>query len=185
MLFDWFAKKSSKSEFAKKITPARDSQTTNFLFNYSWIMMDKLAIGPMPRYSEDWLSLEKNGIKKRFSCCYTEEHIFSPIPPDWKSREVSLPDHRSQEELTSERLIFALNEAINLLNEDSLPVYLHCFAGQERSTLLATGLVSLIGKKDLFDGLAYVRQCYPRARPLYEHLDILERVIKTFKHNQD
>jgi predicted protein tyrosine phosphatase len=89
-----------------------------------------------------------------------------------------LPDHRLQEDLTSEKLLFALNEAITLLNEDSYPVYLHCFAGQERSTLLATGIVSLIEKKDLFEGLAYVRQCYPRARPLYEHLDILEKALR-------
>jgi hypothetical protein len=181
MLFDWFAKQAPHTEPAKKFTPPRDHANSGFRFNYSWIIMGKLAIGPMPRYSEDWLLLEKNGISKRFSCCYNDEHIFSPIPTNWKSREVSLPDHRSQEDLTSERLIFALNEAISLLNEDNLPMYLHCFAGQERSSLLATGIVSLIGNKDLFEGLAYVRQCYPRARPLYEHLDILEKVLKTYE----
>jgi hypothetical protein len=132
----------------------------------------------MPRGREDWLLLENNGIRKRFSCCYPEEHIFTPIPEDWKSREVSLPDHRLQEDLTSDKLSFALNEVLGLMNDDLGPVYLHCFAGQERSSLLAIGVVSLIEKKDLFDALAWVRQCYKRSRPLYDHLDILERVLK-------
>jgi hypothetical protein len=177
MLFDWFSRQAAQQE-GKKRSVAHRNINTSIAFNFTWIITGRLAIGPMPRHNDDWHLLEKNGIRKRFSCCYAEEHVFTPIPADWKSREVSLPDHRLQEDLTSEKLLFALNEAITLLNEDSYPVYLHCFAGQERSTLLATGIVSLIEKKDLFEGLAYVRQCYPRARPLYEHLDILEKALR-------
>jgi hypothetical protein len=177
MLFDWFARQTAQQDGKRGLIAHRNTKN-GIAFNYTWIITGRLAIGPMPRYTEDWNLLKKNGISKRFSCCYAEEHIFSPIPAGWKSREVSLPDHRLQEGLTSEKLLFALNEAITLLNEDSSPVYLHCFAGQERSTLLATGIVSLTEKKDLFEGLAYVRQCYPRARPLYEHLDILEKVLR-------
>ena len=178
MLFDWFARQTAQQDGKRRLIAHRNTNNS-IAFNYTWIITGRLAIGPMPRCTEDWNLLEKSGISKRFSCCYAEEHIFTPIPADWKSREVSLPDHRLQENLTSERLLFALNEAITLLNEDSYPVYLHCFAGQERSTLLATGIVSLTEKKDLFEGLAYIRQCYPRARPLYEHLDILEKVLRS------
>ncbi|MEB3317229.1 MAG: hypothetical protein VKO39_03715 [Cyanobacteriota bacterium] len=152
-------------------------------FNYSWIITGRLAIGPMPRKYEDWKLLENNGIIKRFSCCYPEEHVFAPIPEAWESKQVSLPDHRLQEKLTSERLIFAIKEAINLIEKDDSPVYLHCFAGQERSSLLATGIVSLIEDKDLFESLAWVRQCYRNAKPLYEHLDLLETTLKDHKFN--
>lgn len=179
MFFDWFARHAAQKESKKKLITARNTNNT-MAFNYTWIITGRLAIGPIPRVNQDWILLENNGIKKRFSCCYTEEHNFAPIPTDWKSREVSLPDHRLQEQLTSEKLRFALNEAITLLNDDSQPIYLHCFAGQERSTLLATGIVSITENKDLFESLAFVRQCYPRARPLYEHLDILETILKNY-----
>ena len=139
----------------------------------------------MPRFSEDWDLLEKNGIKKRFSCCYPEEHVFSPAPEGWISREVSLPDHRKQEELTLSTLSSSLREAINLLVEDGKPLYLHCFAGQERSSLIAIGIVSLLEKKDLFDALAYVRQCYPKARPLYDQLEILEQALNSFSNDSE
>lgn len=175
MLFNWFARKSLQQEKQKKYSVQRDSTISSFYF--SWIITGKLAIGPMPRYAEDWRLLEENGIKKRFSCCYAEEHIFTSIPEGWKSKEVSLPDHRLQEELDADRLIYALKEAVHLIEAEQGAVYLHCFAGQERSSLLATGIVSLLENKDLFEGLAWVRQCYPRARPLYAHLDILEKAL--------
>jgi len=180
MLFDWLNKQSSQKRTIRKPAPNKDINSM-FSFNYSWIITGKLAIGPMPRQLEDWKLLENNGIQKRFSCCYAEEHIFTPIPVLWKSKEVSLPDHRSQEELTSQRLVYAIEEAINLIQEDSGPMYLHCFAGQERSSLLATGIVSLMEHKDLFESLAWVRQCYKQAKPLYEHLDLLETALRQYK----
>jgi hypothetical protein len=179
MLFNWRNRKGFLNQSQKQFSTNGDNNAKNG-FSFSWIITGKLAIGPMPRDQEDWNLLEKSGIKKRFSCCYSEEHIFTPIPQDWKSSGVSLPDHRLQEVLTPEKLRLALTEALNLLSQDQSPMYLHCFAGQERSALLATGIVSITEKKDLFEGLAYIRQCYPRARPLYEHLDILEKVLKTF-----
>lgn len=179
MLFNWLARQGRHQENKKKSSAHRDGQTRP-VFNYSWIITGKLAIGPMPRSIEDWELLEKSGIKKRFSCCYAEEHIFAPLPEGWKSSGVCLPDHRAQEHLTVDNLVFALKKAINFIDKDNNPVYLHCFAGQERSALLATGIVSLTENKDLFESLAWVRQCYPQARPLYEHLDILERALLIF-----
>ncbi|MFN9644484.1 MAG: hypothetical protein ACK6BG_05035 [Cyanobacteriota bacterium] len=180
MLFNWRKRKGPSQQPQNPLSVNRESNSqTEFIF--TWIITGKLAIGPMPRHEEDWDLLEKSGIKKRFSCCYPEEHIFAPVPRYWESSGVSLPDHRLQEELTPEKLVLALNQAITLLSKDESPMYLHCFAGQERSALLAIGIVSITENKDLFEGLAYIRQCYPRARPLYEHLDILERVLKAFK----
>jgi hypothetical protein len=179
MIFDWLTKQNLNQKRIKKSPLSRE---TNILpFNFSWIITGKLSIGPMPRQIEDWYLLENNGIQKRFSCCYPEEHLFTPIPVLWKSKEVSLPDHRSQENLTTQRLIYAIEESINLINQDDGPVYLHCFAGQERSSLVATGIVSLLEEKDLFESLAWVRQCYKQAKPLYEHLDLLERALKEYK----
>lgn len=180
MLFDWLIKQGSQKKGTRKLVPHKDMKA-RASFNYSWIITGKLAIGAMPRQLEDWKLLESNGIQKRFSCCYAEEHIFTPIPVLWKSKQVSLPDHRLQEELTSQRLVYAIEEAISLIQQDDGPIYLHCFAGQERSSLLATGIVSLIERKDLFESLAWVRQCYKQAKPLYEHLDLLETALKQYR----
>ena len=180
MLFKWLSKQSELRPGTKKLLIQKDISFIS-AFNYSWIITGKLAIGGMPRQIEDWILLEQNGIQKRFSCCYAEEHIFTPIPAGWKSKEVSLPDHRVQEVLTIKNLIYALDEAIELIYQGNGPVYLHCFAGQERSSLLATGIVSLIEDKDLFESLAWVRQCHKRAKPLYDHLDILEKALKESK----
>jgi hypothetical protein len=173
-------KKASSSENFRNTNDSSDLIINQASLRYAWILAGRLAIGPMPKSSEDWILLEQNGIRKRFSCCYDNEHIFTPIPKYWTSKEVPLPDHRKQEELSTSKLIYTLNEAIGLINQDSQPMYLHCYAGQERSSLIATGIVSLIEKKDLFDSLAYIRQCYPKARPLYEHLDILEQTLKEY-----
>ena len=150
---------------------------------YSWILTNKLAIGPMPKSSFHWGQLEAEGFQNRFSCCYPYEHIFEPVPVSWNSREVSLPDHREQNPLKKETLITALVQAREMLVQNMAPLYLHCFAGQERSALMAIGLVCLVENKDLFDSISVVRQCHKRAKPLYSHLDLLEQVLKERKFN--
>jgi len=179
-MLNFFFRKKTSYDHNLRIRDSSDVPKISSRLSFAWILTGKLAIGPMPRLFEDWDLLEKNGLKKRFSCCYPEEHVFIPPPEDWLSREVSLPDHRKQEELTVRTLIYSLREALTLLSLDDNPLYLHCFAGQERSSLIATGIVSLIEKKDLLDSLAYVRQCYPKARPLYEQLDILDQALKDY-----
>jgi hypothetical protein len=145
---------------------------------YNWILSHRLAIGPMPRTDSHWKQLEDEGFRNRFSCCYPHEHIFTPIPETWNTREISLPDHRQQSKLDKTRLILALNQAEDMLTNYSGPLYLHCFAGQERSALIAIGLVSIVEKKDLFESIYFVKQCHKTAKPLYDQLDLLENVLK-------
>jgi len=143
---------------------------------YSWILNNQLAIGPMPRRTFQWNQLEDAGFKTRFSCCYPQENIFAPLPSDWSSANIPLPDHRQQESLDIDRLILALNTAEELVLS-SAPVYLHCFAGQERSSLLAVGLTSKLKKIDVFSALEWVRRCHPIAAPIYDHLELLEKIL--------
>jgi hypothetical protein len=143
---------------------------------YSWVLSHQLAIGPMPRSTSHWRQLEEAGFRNRFSCCYPHENLFSPIPEHWGSQGVSLPDHRAQEDLAVERLRKALEMAEDMVNADA-PVYLHCFAGRERSVLMAVGLTARIRKLDLLAALEWVRRCHPAASPLYPHLDVLEQVL--------
>lgn len=151
------------------------------LFNqplmYSWILNHQLAIGPMPRRTFQWNQLEDVGFKTRFSCCYPQENVFAPIPSDWSSANIPLPDHRQQESLDIDKLRLALSTAEELVIS-SAPVYLHCFAGQERSSLLAVGLTAKFKKIDVFTALEWVRRCHPISSPIYEHLEMLEVILQ-------
>lgn len=171
MFSHWFSKNKG---FSSSELGTRSGESP---LAYNWILTGRLAIGPMPKSIYQWKQLETEGFKKRFSCCYAEEHIFTPIPSNWISREVSLPDHRSQDLLTKGKLIHALQEVEEIYRDYPGPLYLHCFAGQERSVLVAIGLVCILERKDLYDSLAYVRHCHKQAKPLYTHLDLLEQVL--------
>jgi len=131
----------------------------------------------MPRRTFQWNQLEDVGFKTRFSCCYPQENVFAPIPDDWSSANVPLPDHRQQESLGIDRLRLALNTAEELVVTSS-PVYLHCFAGQERSSLMAVGLTARLKNIDVFSALEWVRRCHPISAPSYEYLEMLETILK-------
>lgn len=163
---------------SKSTELSSDLRIPNLPLRYNWIKTNKLAIGPMPRFHTHWLQLENDGFRNRFSCCYPHEHLFTPIPSHWKSLEISLPDHRAQEPLQTDQLIRALHHLKEMYVAHPEPLYLHCFAGQERSSLLAIGLICIIDNKDLFESLSFVRQCHDLARPIYSHLDLLEKVLK-------
>lgn len=145
---------------------------------YSWILTHELAVGPMPAGASHWRQLEDAGFRSRFSCCYPEEESLSPVPPHWRSESLALPDHREQEPLQSERLLAALDRAEALILERS-PLYLHCFAGRERSSLVAIGLTARRRSIDVFAALEWVRRCHPIAAPIYDHLDLLEQLLRS------
>lgn len=159
--------------------PARQSNLPeNRPLVYSWIESGKFAIGPMPQTAEQWLQLEQAGFKSRFSCCYPEEEIFAAAPSSWLSDRVSLPDHRRQEAMRPERLASALLQAEAVI-ESQPATYLHCFAGRERSALVAVGLVARAQGIDVLSALDRVRLCHPGASPIFSDLDQLEQLLKT------
>ncbi|MFO0040152.1 MAG: hypothetical protein ACK522_14590 [Synechococcaceae cyanobacterium] len=158
-------------------TPPPEAGAQPLPLPYSWILTNLLAIGPMPRHPSHWQQLEQAGFRSRFSCCYPNEEQLSPIPDHWRSESVGLPDHREQEDLLAERLNEALDRAEGLLRADA-PVYLHCFAGRERSSLMAVGLTARQRGMDVFEALDWVRRCHPAASPIYGHLDVLDQVLR-------
>jgi hypothetical protein len=145
---------------------------------YSWIQSGKFAIGPMPQTAEQWLQLEQAGFRSRFSCCYPEEEVFAAAPSAWLSDRVSLPDHRRQESMKPEQLAMALLKAEAVI-ETQPATYLHCFAGRERSPLVAVGLLARRQGVDVLTALDRVRLCHPAASPIFSDLDQLERLLKT------
>ena len=144
----------------------------------SWILTNRLAVGPMPRSDRHWQQLEQAGFRTRFSCCYPEEETGLVLPPGWSSDRVSLPDHREQEPMQEARIALAFARAKALV-DDAAPVYLHCMAGHERSPLLAVGLTARLRGIDMLAALAWVRRCHPMAKPIYSHLVMLESLLSS------
>jgi len=145
---------------------------------FSWILPNRLGIGPAPLTADHWEALKKAGFHSCFSCCYLEEEQFLPIPDyDVVHGRVSLPDHRHQELLLKSTLLEAINVSRGLMNQ-SPPLYLHCWAGQERSPLLAIAHVSLINGVSVVNAMESVRKAHPQANPVYQHLELLKEIIK-------
>lgn len=130
----------------------------------------------MPSSPFHWDQLEAAGFRSRFSCCYGSETDTALPPSHWQSDRISLPDHRRQESLDLDRLVTALVRAETLLRQHP-PLYLHCFAGVERSPLIAVGLTARARKLSLFDALDWVRRCHPASLPIYSHLELLQSAL--------
>lgn len=78
--------------------------------------------------------------------------------------------------MTPELLDQAITTALDLYRT-GLPLYLHCWAGEERSPLVAIGLLCRAESLNLFEALAQVRSQHPIANPLVPHLVILEDLL--------
>lgn len=144
---------------------------------YSWVLSGRLAVGPMPQSVQQWQQLDAAGFRSRFSCCYPDEERQSFPPKSWLQARVSLPDHRLQEDLKLEQLRSAIEQASELLHQ-APAMYLHCLAGMERSPLVAVGIVAKEKNIDLLSALDAIRMCHPPAKPMYEHLDVLDQLIR-------
>lgn len=145
---------------------------------YSWVLTNRLAVGPMPTSPAHWQQLEEAGLRSRFSCCYPAEESAVEAPPRWISAGVPLPDHRQQEPLDPARLVEAITTAEQVLQRSG-PLYLHCRAGIERSPLVAVAITARDKRLKLLDALDWVRRCHPAALPIPEHLEILAGLLRT------
>lgn len=143
---------------------------------FSWLRSGRLAIGAYPREPAHWQGLEASGIRRVFSCCHPSEAAWAP-PPHWLARQLALPDHRSAAPLEEALLRQAITQLEALYSQGSGGLYLHCWAGQERSALLAVALLSRSEGLPLFEALAQVRRCHPEARPIMAQLVLLEQVL--------
>lgn len=142
---------------------------------FTWLRSRRLAIGPMPQTPAHWGLLEQQGVQSIFSCCDPSEGPWQP-PQHWRQGRVSLPDHRNPEQMTPALLEHGLHAALELY-QAAPPLYLHCWAGMERSPLLAVGLLCRAEGLELFEALAQVRAQHPIAKPLVPHLVILEAIL--------
>jgi hypothetical protein len=144
---------------------------------FSWIIPNQLGIGPAPLTADHWKTLNQVGFLSRFSCCYPseEEGLSRPDFPIMEGR-VAFPDHRNQETLSKPRLLEAIQVSMELMTQ-AQPLYLHCWAGQKRSALLAIAHVSLLQQISVLNAMILVKEAHPPTNPVYEHLELLNEII--------
>lgn len=143
---------------------------------FSWIRTGKLAIGAFPRSAAHWHNLQQSGVAAVMSCCEPSEGVWDP-PQHLASRRHPLADHRNPEAMDAPRLSQAIEGAVELY-ETQPALYLHCWAGIERSPLVAVGLLCRVEGLSLFEALDQVRLQHPIARPITRHLVILEALLQ-------
>lgn len=142
---------------------------------FSWIRTRRLAIGGFPQRPSHWEALQAAGIRRVFSCCDPGEAPWQP-PADWRAEQMALPDHRHSDPPSPALLGDAL-ERLERLHNGGEALYLHCWAGMERSPLLAVGLLCRCEGLAFFEALAQVRALHPAARPITSHLLVLEQIL--------
>lgn len=148
-------------------------------FHWSWLKHSEIAIGSHPMDEKDWIQLRQAGITGVFNCCSSNEDQNLPTFPaswGWHSIRCPLPDHRVKQNLEQKLLIEAL-EMLSDLYVSTSSIYIHCWAGQERSVLMGIGLLSLQDDMSIFESLDYVKRMHRPAKPLFSQLALLENVI--------
>jgi predicted protein tyrosine phosphatase len=153
----------------------RRSASSTTTYACSWLRSGRLLIGTMPIRDEHWQALDRQGVNSVFSCCDPSEGAWQP-PTHWQRVQLPLPDHRNPDDLDVSKLAQAVNTAWQLYR-DSPALYLHCWAGMERSPLVAIGLLCKAEGLSIFDALAQVRALHPPARPITRHLVVLEEIL--------
>ena len=141
----------------------------------SWLRTGRLIIGAWPRGESHWQSLAGQGVRSVFSCCDPQEGPWQP-PAGWQQARITLPDHRNPGAMDPAALDQAITTALQLYRQ-APALYLHCWAGMERSPLVAVGLLCRAESLSIFDALAQVRTLHPPSRPITRHLVMLEDLL--------
>ena len=145
-------------------------------FNFDWVLIDELAVGPAPSKHHHMDQLLSAGIKGMLSLC-SEDEVAQPEVPANRlvHRRVVLPDHSYNRVPTATEITSTLRELKYLISIG--PVYVHCKAGVERSPLICIAWLVMEKKLSIQRALEYMMQVHPGSNPLANHLMIIEQLL--------
>lgn len=157
-----------------RVSLIKKNHNHRFLFN--WVLKERLAIGNYPKNKNDFLSLKSYGIKSILNLCdKLDEYRLEDLSGKFKLSFFSLPDHKSGK-LPN---INEIENAVSILDElikKHYPVFVHCYAGAERSPLVCIAwLMKNRGLKTI-DALEYLNENHEACSPLPEQLNILNKL---------
>lgn len=148
-----------------------------FVSNFSWILVEEIAVGSLPKQNSDLEFLKQEGIKCILTLCAKNEgEIAENISEYFYCKRFVLPDHSSKRIPTKDELTEALNILKDLITKG--PVYIHCFAGVERSPLLCMAYLMTSNNIDRQTALEYMMQTHPNTNPLKGQLELLNIFTK-------
>jgi len=145
-------------------------------FNFDWVLIDELAVGPAPRKQRHIELLISAGIKGILSLC-SEDEVSQPevSANQLKHRRIILPDHSYNREPSVNEISSTLHELKQLKSKG--PVFVHCKAGIERSPLICIAWLAMEKNLSIQTALDYLMQVHPGTNPLANHLMIIEELL--------
>ena len=144
-------------------------------FKLDWVLSNELAVGPAPRKKSHFEYLANKNIKCILNLCNEKE---APIDDIYKSafnfKRYTLPDHKVNKEIE----LYEVKEIIQII-ETLLSygaIYIHCFAGVERSPLVC--MAWLISKHKLTPqrALDYLMEVHKGSNPLPSQYKLLSNL---------
>ena len=146
---------------------------SNLYFN--WVLINQLAVGSLPKNENDFNLLTEKNIDSILTLCDPKEgEVPNIFKEKFNCQSFILPDHKSKRYPSKIELISALNLLEEMIQMGS--VYIHCFAGVERSPLICIAYLMKNKNIDLQDSIEYLMQVHPSTNPLKGQLDILRQL---------
>ena len=129
---------------------------------FSWILINKFAIGTPILKENQKRILDSNGIKTildlRNSTDFDKTHQEKYINylSDFKYINIPLPDHKTPRLASNSEIMKAVEELDISLSKG--PVFMHCHAAMERSPLISIAYLNLKLGLSLINAIDYVKQ---------------------------
>tara|TARA_B100000963_G_scaffold153660_1_gene133818 strand:- start:39 stop:497 length:459 start_codon:yes stop_codon:yes gene_type:complete len=144
-------------------------------FKFDWVLVDKLAIGTVPKETRHLEKLNKEGIKGILNLCTEEEaKCIDNLKDIFAFKRVTLPDHRQKKLLTKKNIITALSE-LEKLNKLG-PTFIHCFASMERSPIICMAWLMKNNEMDCYQALDYLMMVHKGTSPLAQQFNVLKSI---------
>ena len=146
-------------------------------FSYSWVLVDELMVGSAPLDISNFIELKKEGIKSVLSLCSAKEvKIPDEINNFFVCESFVLPDHTYKREPQTDEIIKILQILEELTNKG--PVYVHCFAGVERSPLVCMAWLVKKYSMSVNEALIYLMKVHKKTNPLPKQITCLKKLFK-------
>ena len=146
------------------------------ILNFDWVLINKLGLGAFPKSDLHFETLKRKKIQSILTLCDPSEgELPIKFKEEFNCEHYFLPDHRSKRFPTEEEIKSSINLVEKLMENGS--VYVHCFAGVERSPLVCIAYLMKNNNLEVQDALEYLMQIHTSTNPLKGQLATLSRII--------
>lgn len=171
-LWSWLQRRLQGNLSERRLTHGRRS-----LSRVDWVLPGKLAVGASPRPGDSAV-LRRAGIQVVFSLCgASEEPLPSDIEEQFRCLRLVLPDSRYKREIKPSQLHAAI-DIIHHSVQNQLPIYVHCYAGVERSPTVCIAYLCKYHNLELWEALNWLKQVHPATMPQESQLKAVRNYLQ-------